>query len=71
MNPPRLRPATLRYRILIYGNCRETGQLVKRVSWGRTKGTAAIQRHLNRAGETLIAPRLISAELTEKPLICT
>lgn len=53
----------MKYRFLIYGTSRSTGLLAKHVGWSERDTPAKRSYHLTRAGDTLIAPRLISVAL--------
>lgn len=58
----------LRYRFLIYGTCRKTCRLIKRLSWDREDTAESRGRQLEAARKRLIDARLISVELTRAPL---
>lgn len=57
-----------RFRFLIYGTCRRTVRLIRRVSWDTEDSAASRERHLLAARSTLIDARLISVDLTRAPL---
>lgn len=56
------------YRITIHGNCRQTGRLIKRLSYTAADTPQHRADHLKRARLTLTSPRITAVERTTLPL---